>query len=244
MEFKRVSGALLLSLAIALAAAAQSGQSGSQAGQQSGSGNTTMHGQGSQNTGTTGEGVTGVGPSDAPGDAASGKRNNPDATNINAGKAASMNMRTVSRFDRDFMMKAAAGGVMELQLANAAQQKASNQQVKDFARQLAQDHTKANNELTRLMESRGLSAPNDPPAEHADDAQQVLNASGSDFDKKYMQLMLEDHQQDVEQFRKAAQDADDPQVKAFASKVLPTLEQHLQHARHVAQQVGVETSQK
>ena len=59
----------------------------------------------------------------------------------------------------------------------------------------------------------------------------LAKLSGPEFDKAYMEHMVKDHKKDVKEFQKAANDAQDPDVKAFAANTLPTLQEHLQMAK-------------
>lgn len=156
----------------------------------------------------------------------------------------SKNMKTVSRKDRLFMEKAAAGGLLEVDLGNAVKDKAQDPQVKDFASKMVTDHSKANDELKSLMSQKGLSAPTDVPAKDKAQADKIQAKSGADLDKAYMSDMVKDHNKDVKEFQMEAKNGNDPDVKAFAAKTLPTLEEHQKLANDVAQKVGAEGNMK
>jgi putative membrane protein len=155
-----------------------------------------------------------------------------------------MSMKTVSRKDRLFMDKAAAGGIEEVDLGNAVKDKASDQQVKDFANKMVTDHSKANDELKALMSQKGLSAPTDIPAKDKSTDDKIKAKSGADLDKAYMSDMVKDHDADVKAFQTEAKSGDDPDVKAWAAKTLPTLEEHQKMANDIAQKVGAEGNMK
>ncbi len=129
--------------------------------------------------------------------------------------------------DSEFAVKAASGGMTEVELGRMAQQKAQNAEVKKFAAQMVEDHSKANEELKALAASKNITLPTAPGEDHRKDIDEIAKLSGADFDKKYISFMKEDHEEDVKEFRKAADDAKDPDLKAFASKTLPTLQMHL-----------------
>jgi putative membrane protein len=169
------------------------------------------------------------------------KKNNPDATNTSA---SSTNMRTEARKDRLFMEKAAAGGMMEVDLGNAVKDKAQDPQVKDFANKMVTDHTKANDELKDLMSKKGISPPTALPAKDKAEADKLEAKSGADLDKSYMAFMVKDHNKDVKEFQNEAKNGIDPDVKAWAQKTLPTLEEHQKLANDIAQKVGAEGNMK
>ncbi len=140
--------------------------------------------------------------------------------------------------DQTFVKKAAEGGLAEVQLADLAKQKASNPEVKQFADRMATDHGKANDELKSLAQTKNSTLPSDLSAKDKALRDRLSKLSGEQFDRAYMQAMVKDHTHDVNEFRHESQAAKDPDVKAFAAKTLPTLEQHLQLAQQDAKAVG------
>ena len=133
--------------------------------------------------------------------------------------------------DKDFAQKAAVGGMAEVQLGNLAQQKAANDQVKQFAARMVTDHTKANDELKQIASTKGVQLPSALDKKHQSDMDRLQKMSGADFDKGYMSHMVDDHKQDVAEFKKEANGGKDGDVKGFAAKTLPTLEEHLKLAQ-------------
>ena len=134
-----------------------------------------------------------------------------------------------SKADRDFFVGAAEDGTAEVELGKLAQQKGS-EPVKAFGGQMVTDHTKAGDELKALAATKGVNLPASP-GKHQKDIDKLAKKSGGDFDRDYSKHMVDAHQQAVSKFEKAAKSADDPELKAFASKTLPTLKQHLEHAK-------------
>jgi len=131
-------------------------------------------------------------------------------------------------FDKDFMVEAASGGLMEVQLGQLAQKQASGTAVKKFGQMMVNDHTKANNELAALARQKNIVVPAEPGKEAMEHIQKLQQESGANFDKDYVSLMVDDHKEDIEHFEKAAEKAKDPDIKALAAKTLPTLRHHLQ----------------
>jgi putative membrane protein len=100
------------------------------------------------------------------------------------------------------------------------------------------DHSKANEELKQVASSKGVDVPKGLSAKDKATRDRLSKLSGAEFDKAYMQDMLRDHQKDVSEFRAESTKAKDSDVKSFASKTLPTLEEHLNQAKSVASTVG------
>jgi len=128
--------------------------------------------------------------------------------------------------DAEFIVKAASGGMMEVELGKMAQEKGQSQRVKDFGAMMVKDHTKANEELKALAGQKGIALPAAPGEDHQKHIDELAKLSGAEFDKRYIELMEKDHDHDVEEFKEAADEAKDAAVKAFAAKTLPTLQQH------------------
>ncbi|GAA4395214.1 hypothetical protein GCM10023187_01830 [Nibrella viscosa] len=135
--------------------------------------------------------------------------------------------------DADFAVKAASGGMMEVELGNLAQQKAQNARVKEFGRMMVEDHTKANNELKDLAARKNITLPTSMGEDHRKHVDELRSKSGADFDRAYMDLMVDDHDEDIDLFEKAANNAKDADVKAFAAKTLPTLRKHHEAAKSI-----------
>jgi putative membrane protein len=135
--------------------------------------------------------------------------------------------------DADFMVKAASGGMMEVELGRMALQKATSSQVKKFAQQMVDDHTKTNEELKALAAKKNITLPTTPGDEAQEHINDLAKYSGAEFDKEYLELMHKDHQEDLDLFKEAAEDAEDAEVKAFAAKTLPVLQTHHQMAEQM-----------
>lgn len=135
--------------------------------------------------------------------------------------------------DNEFLVKAASGGLMEVQLGEMAAKQATTSVVKKFGQMMAKDHSQVNDELKSLAASKNITIPTTPGEDHMDHINKMRDKKGTDFDKDYISLMVDDHKEDVFDFEKAAQDAKDPDVRAFAAKYVPTLKSHLEQARAV-----------
>lgn len=134
-----------------------------------------------------------------------------------------------------FMKDAAQGGLSEVALGKMAVQKGTSPAVKSFGQMMVDDHTRANNELAQVASRKGVTLPTDVSAKQNAMADKLSKLSGAEFDKEYAKEMVSDHQEDVEEFQKQAQNGTDPDVKAFAEKTLPVLQKHLAAAKQLPQ---------
>jgi putative membrane protein len=136
----------------------------------------------------------------------------------------------VAKKDAEFFAEAASGGMMEVELGTAAQTHASAEQVKRFGSMMVRDHTKANDELKSIAATKNITIPATMGNDQRKMADDLMAKSGTEFDKKYMSMMVDDHKDDIGKFEDAAENAKDPDVKAFALKTLPVLKTHLDSA--------------
>ena len=148
----------------------------------------------------------------------------PGDTSGKAGKS------SLDHGDRKFIETAAKDGLAEVELGQVAQQKAQNPQVKEFAARMVQDHGKANDELKTLASSKGVQLPTETDRSHKHKAESLNKKAADKFDHEYMEEMVKDHKKDVKEFEKQAKNAKDADVRNFASKTLPTLQEHLKMA--------------
>jgi putative membrane protein len=133
----------------------------------------------------------------------------------------------------DFVTKAASGGMLEVQLGQLAQQKAKSQRVKDFGSMMVTDHSKANDELKSLAASNNVSIPSALLPPHQKHYDMMSKMTGADFDKHYMDMMVDDHKEDIGEFQKEANSSSNDVFKSFAATTLPTLQKHLDSAQAI-----------
>lgn len=133
----------------------------------------------------------------------------------------------------DFAVKAADAGLAEVNAGKVAQQKAQDQRVKDFAAMMVEDHSKTNEELKSIAANKNITLPTAPGEDRLENIASLNEYSGADFDKEYIDMMVSEHQKTIDLFEDAAEDNDDPELKAFASKALPGLKAHLEQAEAI-----------
>ena len=162
------------------------------------------------------------------GSTASNAMNSVTNTASNAANAvanAATSMTTAN--PESFMKEAAQGGMAEVEIGKLAAGNAQDAEVKKFAQMMVTDHSKANEELKALAAKKNVTLPADM-GPHKSDYDSLAKMKGADFDREYVEGMVDDHEHDVAEFEKQAQNGADPDVKAFAAKTLPTLKKHLE----------------
>jgi putative membrane protein len=144
--------------------------------------------------------------------------------------------------DQKFVMDTARSGMAEVDLGKMAVQKASKDEVKRFGQLMVDDHSKAVDELKGLALRKSISWPAEPDAEQKALRDRLSKLTGDEFNRAYMDAMVNAHRKGVAAFQTEAQSGADPEIKAWAAKTLPTVEAHLKHAQHVSGTVGAPTS--
>ena len=139
----------------------------------------------------------------------------------------------LSKKEVNFINDAAEGGLMEVRMGELAQQKGQSADVKSLGQRLVTDHQKANDELKQLASNKGVSVPSQLPPKHEKMIEKL--SSASDFDKEFKTMTVKDHKKDIKEFERLSKSAEDADLKSWATKTLPTLQEHLR----LAEQLGV-----
>ena len=140
--------------------------------------------------------------------------------------------------DKQFMMKAATGGKAEVELGQLAGQRGNSDAVKQFGQRMVTDHGKANEELTQLAQQKGVTLPSETDAKHKQLIQRLASLSGDEFDRAYIREMQRDHDADVKEFQRQAKTGHDPDLKAWAAKTLPVLQDHQRTVHQMTASLG------
>jgi len=139
--------------------------------------------------------------------------------------------------DQQFVAAAASGGMHEVELGKLASTKAKNDAVKQFGKMMVDDHSKANEELKKAAKTAGLTVPAKMDDHHQKEFDRFKNYTGQNFDRDYVNHMVDDHKKDVEEFTRASKEAKNPAIKDFAAKTLPVIQGHLEKVKKLQDQV-------
>lgn len=137
----------------------------------------------------------------------------------------------ISEDGREFVMTALRDGMLEVEAGKLAQSKATDGSVKKFANMMIEHHGKANEELSALARSHNLEVPTTVSDDGNDELEKLRNESSDDFDEKYIEMMIDAHQDAIDLFEKEIKRDKDPELEQWASKTVPTLRTHLEEAK-------------
>lgn len=154
--------------------------------------------------------------------------NDANLSDTTAGQPMAADAETAS-----FLVDAANGGMAEVQLGQLGQEKASSQRVKDFAAMIVSDHQAANDQVKSLAGQRTVALPEMVGDDKMKKIEDVRKKSGREFDRAFMDLMVDEHQAAIDLFEKAQNRANDSGVKTFVDNTLPKLRMHLDSAKAV-----------
>jgi putative membrane protein len=140
--------------------------------------------------------------------------------------------------DEMFVLDVASDGTAEVELGNLASEKATSDDVKKFAQRMVTDHGKANDDLKTLAQSKNILLPATVDAKAKATHDRLAKLSGQAFERAYVQDMVAGHRKAIAAFKKESTSGKDPEVKAWATKTMPTIEEHLKMAQDIAKNVG------
>jgi putative membrane protein len=148
-------------------------------------------------------------------------------------RAKNYNDKTLADYDAITLIREGImGSLMEINAAEIAKSKSSNPRVISFAKMMINDHTKVANELKKIQNEKLVSDRNDMLPEQKKHLTDLSTKSGAEFDKAYMEMMVKDHEKDIELFE-GVTDNTSATIQHFAEKTLPTLQMHLDEAKKI-----------
>lgn len=142
---------------------------------------------------------------------------------------------TLSTSDATFLSEAARGGAAEVEMGKLAQKNGRSPAVKRFGRMMVGHHGQANGELMALAQRKEISVPTGIGAEGQRTYDDLAKLRGAAFDRAYAKAMVEDHREDLRVYQDEAANGTDPDVKAYAARQVPLLQDHLRMAQRLPQ---------
>lgn len=164
------------------------------------------------------------------GDDADNDGNNSDTTATTKDDAEDKNDSALStraaEKDAQFVVDVVTSNYGEVKLAQLAQQKSSNKELKEVAKMLETDHTAVLNDLKSMASKKGITVPTEESGVAKDKLKDLSDDKPSEFDKEWCETLMDNHKNSISKFENAANDATDPDLKNFVNTVLPKLRTH------------------
>lgn len=143
--------------------------------------------------------------------------------------------KSMSKGDQDIMREIAQSNLAEIEAGKIALSQSRNEQVRNFAQRMIDDHQQAQKDLERIAQAKGVTLPTEPDNKHKAEAKKLSALEGDKFDKQYLkQGGLTDHRDTHRMLQRAQSRAADADLKALVAKMEPTVNQHLTMAQDVS----------
>lgn len=143
--------------------------------------------------------------------------------------------KSLSKSDQNIMREMAMSNLAEIEAGKIALSQSKNDQVRNFAQKMIDDHQQSQQELEQLAQAKGVTLPTEPDKKHQAAAKKLSALEGDKFDKQYLkQGGFNDHRNTHKLLQRAQTRATDPDLKALAAKMEPIVNQHLTLAQDVS----------
>lgn len=156
----------------------------------------------------------------------------------------------VSAGDRDFVEESLSASMAEVELGRSAQQRATHPEVKMFAEMMVRDHTQGMESLKQISQQHAIQVRSDLSETRRDLTERLSNLNGMEFDREYMDAMIDGHEEMVNHLQSRASEdrfganqgqvrpesSDNPieaSLNQWAANTLPTTRRHLEEARRI-----------
>lgn len=136
-----------------------------------------------------------------------------------------------SAADTNFVKMASAAGLAEVSLGKIGAEKGQSDAVKTFGQTMVDDHTKAGDELKSIASGKSIPTATAPMPADVKAASAIEKKNGAAFDAAFKTKMVADHEKVIKLFSQESTSGKDADLKAFATKTLPTLKHHLEMAK-------------
>ena len=145
--------------------------------------------------------------------------------------------QSVSELDSKFMTEAANIGLTEISLGKLASERSSNSKIKHFGNMMVKDHMHANHELQNIASEKNITLPDSLSKSSKKECDDLKKKKGKAFDKAYIDMMVDGHQKVLSQFEDLEKHGTDSQLKAFVSKTIPVIQDHLDSAKAIKESI-------
>ena len=145
----------------------------------------------------------------------------------------------LSKDDADFLVDAASGAMMEVQLGKLAETHATKRRIKDFGAMMVRDHGLGIEEIRHLASRRHVTLPDSVSEHQRKEIENLKEKKGEKFDRAYTRMMVDDHHADIKEFEKQASQGTDSLIRVFASGALQMLRRHLDSANNLQAMLGL-----
>ncbi len=130
----------------------------------------------------------------------------------------------------DFLLTATDERLMNIEEGTMASRKGGSKDIKDYAGKMVNDQRRMLGYIKKIALLRGLMLPDEISQKKREGCDKLARLSGRKFDKKFVEMMIDDRKRDLELFRKAVNSSDE-EVREFAQLYIPVIENSLKRAK-------------
>lgn len=146
-------------------------------------------------------------------------------------ESSSISSPQLNASERNFLQTAAEISAAEVQMGQLAQKQSSDPNIQKIGQDLEKDHKDALQQLQKLASSKGVNIVAQPTSIQEKRIQSLQSKSGNDFNKQFLRQNIIGHERAISLFERVSRRATDPDVKAWASQMVPQLKEHLAMVR-------------
>lgn len=132
--------------------------------------------------------------------------------------------------EAEFMVEAAAFMLQVKEMAKMANEKGKQSSVKEMATMMSKDHETVEKEMKDIAGRKQITLPAELTEKGQHEVKKLNEGSGEEFDKKFCEIMVEQHKDAIKNFEKGREKSEDVEIKNWAIRTLPILRNHLDHA--------------
>jgi putative membrane protein len=147
--------------------------------------------------------------------------------------SATLTKPSLAKEDREFVTKATQSGMLEVALGNHVSREAASKDTREFGEQMVTDHSVVDDELKNIAALKGVNVPKEMDSDHRATYDKLAKLKGNKLDSHYADEMVDAQEAYAKELQDAARDLKDPDLRAWASKTLPTLELHVAKAKEL-----------
>lgn len=135
--------------------------------------------------------------------------------------------------EEDLLISAQLNNQLQIALGEISAEKASSPKVKEFGQMIAEENKQLQDNITELAAASGVQIDSALTPEYVGLLDTIQSYSGQKFDSAFLEIVIQEHEDDIERYTKLASASENPMVREVVSSTLEILQRHQQQAENV-----------
>jgi putative membrane protein len=131
--------------------------------------------------------------------------------------------------EQDFVNYAVPANTTEMVWLREGISKSDNKEIKNHAKMMLKDHEKLDDKVKAYLSTKGTSLT--VPTVDTSNAVNINDKKGKDWDKAWVDKMVEDHSGLLDKLKTSQKDVKDSSLLTLINSTIPTVESHLAMAK-------------